>query len=615
MAIVLRGMTAEETAWLTDAMVHSGIRVDLSRHSRRQGRQAQHRRRRRQDVADPRAARRGVRRAGADDVGPRPRPHRRHARQARSDSRLPGQPVARRDERRRSRASGCAMIGQTAEIAPADKKLYALRDVTGTVESIPLITASIMSKKIAEGIDALVLDVKTGQRRVHEDRGRLAAARRVARRRSATRPGVRTEAIITAMDAPLGRAVGNALEVIECIDVLKGGGPADLDRRVGRADGPHAGARRGRARSRRRRAPRARRDRVRRGPRAVPADHREPGRRSARRRRLQPAAVGARPAPRDGAARTGIVAGLDAELVGRASVALGAGRDRVEDAVDPAVGIMVLAEAGRQRLAPAIRSSSCTIAIVRRLDAALCRWPQRGHRRSATRAPRDSAAHRRRGALMLGRPCSRSSARVVILGDRAMPVSTNRRAIAGRRSPGAWGCRSSSRSSCSRRRSASGVFATLGTLHHQAARVRRRRRGVRVRRRSATRRVGPRHDRRARPRGRRSTAVIFAFQVLPTIIFIAALFAILYYFGVMQLVVRLFAVVMHRVMKASGAESLNVAASIFMGQTEAPLTIRPYPAGDDAVRADDGDDLRHGAHLRRHHGRLHRCSASRPSIC
>ena len=71
-------------------------------------------------------------------------------------------------------------------------------------------------------------------------------------------------------------------------------------------------------------------------------------------------------------------------------------------------------------------------------------------------------------------------------------------------------------------------------------------------------------------------AVIFAFQVLPTIIFIAALFAILYYFGVMQVIVRIFAVAMHRVMRASGAESLNVAASIFMGQTEAPLTIRPY---------------------------------------
>ena len=125
---------------------------------------------------------------------------------------------------------------------------------------------------------------------------------------------------------------------------------------------------------------------------------------------------------------------------------------------------------------------------------------------------------------------------------------------------------------------------------------------------------GAAHDRRARA-GRRAYAVIFAFQVLPTIIFIAALFAILYYFGVMQLVVRLFAVVMHRVMKCSGAESLNVAASIFMGQTEAPLTIRPYLPRDDRVGADDGDDLGDGAHLRRHHGRLHRSSASRRSTC
>jgi CNT family concentrative nucleoside transporter len=80
---------------------------------------------------------------------------------------------------------------------------------------------------------------------------------------------------------------------------------------------------------------------------------------------------------------------------------------------------------------------------------------------------------------------------------------------------------------------------------------------------------------------------IFAFQIAPTVIFIAALFAILYYFGIMQIVVRLFAIVMNRVMGASGAESLNVAASIFMGQTEAPLTIRPVPATHDAIRADD----------------------------
>src|SRR5438034_8174134 len=148
---------------------------------------------------------------------------------------------------------GCAMIGQTAQIAPADKKLYALRDVTGTVESIPLISASIMSKKIAEGIDALVLDVKTGSgafMKTEADSRRLAESLVSI----GTASGVRTEAIITRMDAPLGRAVGNSLEVIECIEAMRGQGPSDLMEVtmaltvpllvLGRVAGPPADARR-----------------------------------------------------------------------------------------------------------------------------------------------------------------------------------------------------------------------------------------------------------------------------------------------------------------------------------------------------------------------------------
>src|SRR5437763_8528090 len=122
---------------------------------------------------------------------------------------------------------GVCLIGQTGELAPADRKLYALRDATATVESIPLIVASILSKKLAEGIDALVLDVKVG-------RGAFMKTERDARAlgealvRVGTAAGKKVVALLTDMSAPLGRTVGNALETREAIEVLHGRGPADL---------------------------------------------------------------------------------------------------------------------------------------------------------------------------------------------------------------------------------------------------------------------------------------------------------------------------------------------------------------------------------------------------
>jgi pyrimidine-nucleoside phosphorylase len=125
------------------------------------------------------------------------------------------------------RECGMGLIGQTAEIAPADKKIYALRDATSTVESIGLICASIMSKKLAEGIDALVLDVKTGSgafMKREQDAVRLAEIMVDTGKRM----GKKVVALITDMDQPLGRAAGHSSEIIECIDVLNGHGPADL---------------------------------------------------------------------------------------------------------------------------------------------------------------------------------------------------------------------------------------------------------------------------------------------------------------------------------------------------------------------------------------------------
>jgi pyrimidine-nucleoside phosphorylase len=239
---------------------------------------------------------------------------------------------------------GCALIGQTAEIAPADKLLYALRDVTATVESIPLITASILSKKIAEGIDALVLDVKCGRGAFMKS---LADARRLAESLvgTGTANGVRTEALITAMDAPLGRAVGNALEVKESVEVLRGEGPADLEElSVALAARMLLAARLvttlAEAETRIRAALSSGRGLAKLREIVIaqggdPAFVDDPARLPAAPQRMVVRAD-----------RAGYVADVDAERLGRAAMVLGAGRNRVEDTVDHAVGMVVLARRG-----------------------------------------------------------------------------------------------------------------------------------------------------------------------------------------------------------------------------------------------------------------------------
>lgn len=225
MAIFLRGMNREETVAYTDAMMHSGVVADLS--NVRQRKADKHSTGGVGDkislhlapmvaacgVAVPMISGRGLGHSGGtlDKLEAIPR------------FRVG---LSMNEYRAQVEKLGLCLIGQTAELAPSDKKLYALRDVTATVECIPLICGSILSKKLAEGIDVLVLDVKFGAGAFMKDK---TAARQLAETlvSVATAMGKPTRAVLTAMEQPLGRAVGNALEVIESIECLRGEGPDD----------------------------------------------------------------------------------------------------------------------------------------------------------------------------------------------------------------------------------------------------------------------------------------------------------------------------------------------------------------------------------------------------
>jgi len=228
---------------------------------------------------------------------------------------------------------GCSMIGQTAEIAPADKKLYALRDVTATVPSIPLIVSSIMSKKMAEGINALVLDVKCGSGAFMKT---LDDARTLARALvdTGTAMGKKVTALITDMNQPLGRTIGNALEVQEALDILQGDGPEDargltitLARQMlavaGIADPGIE------AKLNDNSALKTFREMV-----ACHGGDLDAG---------LPKAENQTPLP---APKTGYVSKADAEAIGRASLLLGAGRTKTTDTIDHAVGISGLKKIG-----------------------------------------------------------------------------------------------------------------------------------------------------------------------------------------------------------------------------------------------------------------------------
>jgi pyrimidine-nucleoside phosphorylase len=342
MAIVLRGMDDQETAALTEAMVASGDRVDLSA------------------ISGPKVGKHSTGGVGdkvsiivvpivaACGVAVPKMSGRALGHTGGTVDKLESIPGFRVDASiaeftQLLRDVGAAIIGQSPALAPADRKIYSLRDVTATVESVPLISASIMSKKLAEGSTALVLDVKCGDGAFMKTE---ADARALARSLVdiGSRAGLRTEALITRMDAPLGSAVGTAVEIIECIEVLKGRGPGDVvdltttvATRMLMMSGKYDAASAGRSV---RHAVdsgaalaklRTIIERQRGDPSVIDDYQRLPG------AAYREAVV---------APRSGYVTGLGAELVGRASIALGAGRERAGERIDHGAGVLIAARVG-----------------------------------------------------------------------------------------------------------------------------------------------------------------------------------------------------------------------------------------------------------------------------
>jgi pyrimidine-nucleoside phosphorylase len=343
MAVVLRGMTRAETSALTDTMLRSGEVLDLSSLA---GRKVD--KHSTGGVGDktslvlaPLAAAAGVPVPMISGRGLGHTGGTLDKLQA-----IPGFNVnlSVAQFRRVLETCGCAMIGQTAEIAPADRKLYALRDVTGTVESPYLICASIMSKKLAEGIDALVLDVKTGSgafMKSEEDAAFLAELMV----ETGERMGKQVVALITDMDQPLGCMIGNALEVVEVVEVLRGEGPEDLRQLCLELAGwmLHLGGvsptvAEGKKQSEELIASGKALDKFRQmvelqggDPRAIDDPKRLP---QAHHTMIL------------SSSKNGYLAALRCEQVGTACVVLGGGRERKEDSVDPAVGIVLHKKVG-----------------------------------------------------------------------------------------------------------------------------------------------------------------------------------------------------------------------------------------------------------------------------